>query len=62
MGFEPQTAGQPLVNPRKRTTKVNFAVAAGVLLFLVIGIGYTAWVSHHKSTPEPPRPASDAVK
>ena len=57
MGFEPQTAGQPLVNPRKRTTKVNFAVAIAVVAFLVIGICSAFWASRHtgKSGPaEPP--------
>lgn len=31
-----------LVNPHKRTTKVNFAVATGVIVFLTLG-GLTLW-------------------
>ena len=53
MGFEPQTAGQPLVNPRKRTTKVNFAIVASVVLFLIIGIFYAVWVSRQAKNGEP---------
>jgi accessory gene regulator protein AgrB len=40
MGFEPQTAGQPLVNVRKRTTKVNLVIVISIVVFLVIGILY----------------------
>ena len=47
MGFEPQTAGQPLVNLHKRTTKVNLVIVASVLAFLVIGIIYAVQVSRH---------------
>ena len=40
MGFEPQTAGQPIVNVRKRTTKVNLIMVASIIVFLVIGMFY----------------------
>ena len=43
MGFEPQTSNLPLVNVRKRDTKVNLAIAAGVVLFLVIGLFGAIW-------------------
>ena len=53
MGFEPQTAGQPLVNVRKRTTKVNFSMILGVLVFLVIGISVILWAVRRESRGEP---------
>jgi len=53
MGFEPQTAGQPLVNVRKRTTKVNFSMILGVLVFLVIGISVILWAARRESLGEP---------
>ncbi len=40
MGFDPQTAGKPLVNPRRWTTKVNLVIVLGVIVFLVIGLIY----------------------
>jgi hypothetical protein len=50
MGFDPQNAGQPLVNPHKRTTQVNIAVALGVLVFLALSAMY---LIHKKNHPEP---------
>ena len=40
MGFEPQTASQPLVNTHRRTTKVNIIMAIAVVVFLLIGFFY----------------------
>jgi hypothetical protein len=45
MGFDPQNAGQPLVNVHKRTTKVNIAAAIGIVIFFLIGLGYAVWKS-----------------
>lgn len=41
MGFDenPPSPDQ-LVNVHKRTTKVNLAVAGGVVVFLLIGLGF----------------------
>jgi hypothetical protein len=36
MGFDPETEDKPLVDVKKRTTKVNLAVVIGVLVFFVI--------------------------
>lgn len=56
MGFEPQTAGQPLVNVHKRTTKVNITMAISVVVFLVIGLAGIFWAVHRarNDTPAPP--------
>ena len=61
MGFEPQTAGQPLVNARKRTTKVNLVIVASIFAFLVIGIFYAVGIARKsangETVREPPAPA-----
>jgi hypothetical protein len=38
-----------MVNPHKRTTKVNFGVAAGVVFFLVLGAVAVWLVARHYS-------------
>lgn len=45
MGFDKNN--QPLLQPQKKTTKVNFGVVGGVLLFLVIGFIVFYWFLHH---------------
>jgi len=60
MGFEPQTAGKPLVDVHKRTTKVNFGVAIGVVLFLLVGIGVVVWAVRKESRGEPVKPAAES--
>lgn len=40
----------PLIQPQKRTTKVNFAVVIGVLAFLAICAGVVVWLD--RSTPD----------
>lgn len=47
MAFEPQTAGPPLVNPQKKTTRVNILMAVGVAVFLGLCIGFIAWKAKH---------------
>ncbi len=37
MGFEPQTANQPIVNVHKRTTKVNIWMVVAVAVFMIFG-------------------------
>lgn len=53
MGFDPQTAGQPLINVHKRTTKVNLAMVAGILIFVVIGVLYAVRVVWKMDQDEP---------
>ena len=63
MGFEPQTAGQPLVNVHKRTTKVNIVMAIGVVVFLLIGIAFVIWASKREERGEPVKtPAVESPK
>ena len=56
MGFDQESAGQPLVNVHKRTTKVNFAVALGVVVFLLISLGVVIWAARKESRGEPVLP------
>jgi hypothetical protein len=43
MGFDNANNG-PIVQPAKKTTKVNFSLAAGVLIFIAIGFAAIAWM------------------
>lgn len=46
-----------VVNPEKKTTKVNMGVVAGVIVFLMIAVGALIWVM--KDPPQsPPTPVS----
>ena len=45
MGFDSESAGQPIVNVRKKTTKVNFAVAIAVLVFFILAVVYVLRVA-----------------
>lgn len=56
MGFEPQTANQPLVNTHRRTTKVNIAMAIAVVIFFIIGLAYAI---RKPTLPQPEKPVSD---
>jgi flagellar basal body-associated protein FliL len=58
MGFEPQTAGQPLVNTHRRTTKVNIIMAIAVVVFLLVGAAYIIWADRHAEPVGPPPEAS----
>lgn len=46
-----------IVDPKKKTTKVNIGLAIGVLLFFVIGAFAFAWVIN-RPPQEPPTPVS----
>jgi hypothetical protein len=52
MGFDSQTDGRPLINVRKRTTKVNFAIVVSVVVFVVIGVLYAVRVSKKSANGE----------
>lgn len=45
MGFDPQNAGEPIVDVHKRTTKVNLSVVVAVVLFILLGAAAVVWVS-----------------
>jgi len=47
MGFD-QNVDQPIVQPRRWGTKVNFGIIGGVLLFVVFGILAMHWVDRNK--------------
>lgn len=53
MGFDPQNAGEPIVNVHKRTTKVNLSVVVAVILFIVLGAAAMVWVSGRSERGEP---------
>lgn len=57
MGFD-QNSDLPLIQPRKRTTKVNIGMVIGVLLFFVIGGVVLAWFYRNPEEAEPPAKAS----
>jgi hypothetical protein len=48
MGFDKDDS-RPIIVPSKRTTKVNFSLAAGVVIFLAIGMAAVAFYAryHH---------------
>ncbi len=60
MGFEPQTAGQPLVNVHKRTTKVNITMAIAVAVFLLIGAAIMLWAAQRAKNDTPASPPVEA--
>ena len=62
MGFEPQTAGQPLVNARKRTTKVNLVIVISVFAFLIIGIVYAVGIARKSANGETVRESPAPAK
>jgi len=62
MGFEPQTAGQPLVNVHKRTTKVNIAMAIAVVVFFIVGIAGIVWATQRAKNDTPTAPPVEAQK
>jgi flagellar basal body-associated protein FliL len=62
MGFEPQTAGKPLVNVHKRTTKVNIGIAIGVVVFLIVGICFVMWAAKREARGEPVKQPAESPK
>jgi uncharacterized protein HemX len=48
MGFD-QNETQPLIEPSRKTTKVNLAMVAAVLIFLALGAGAICWMKVHHS-------------
>ena len=62
MGFEPQTAGKPLVDVHKRTTKVNIGVVVGVIVFLIVGISFAIWATKREARGEPVKQQVESPK
>jgi uncharacterized membrane protein YqjE len=62
MGFEPQTAGKPLVNVHKKTTKVNISMAIGVAIFLILGVIAVVWATQRSERGETVPPPLEAPK
>jgi hypothetical protein len=62
MGFEPQTAGQPLVNVHQKTTKVNISMAIAVAVFLLIGLGGIFWAVRREKSAEAANPPVERGK
>ena len=58
MGFDPNSAGQPLVNVHKKTTQVNLWMVVGVAVFFLISAVTVVWLSRrhgpddHPNAPE----------
>jgi len=46
MGFD-KNDDTPLIQPRRWGTRVNFAMAAGVIVFLVLGVLAIFWMRSH---------------
>jgi len=56
MAFDKQTAGQPIIQPEKRTTQVNVWVVVGVAVFLLLGALALVHVYHN-----PPQDTHDSL-
>lgn len=47
MGFDKDST-LPLVNPHKKTTKVNLVMVLAVVVFLLCSAGVVIWLSHSR--------------
>jgi hypothetical protein len=47
MGFD-KNDPKPIINPAKKTTKVNFSIVIGVFVFLAIGFAAMAVFEHFR--------------
>lgn len=58
MSIQKESDGFPEVNPRRRTTKVNFSIIIAVLIFFAVTIGVAVWVANQADAPNgtPPGP------
>ncbi len=46
MGFDKDDS-TPVIQPQKRTTKVNIIMGVSILVFFILGGIYIAWGRHH---------------
>ena len=56
MGFDQNSAGQPLVNVHKKTTQVNLWMVAGVVMFFLVcaTVLFSLSRRHGPDDPKPP--------
>jgi hypothetical protein len=48
MSIDKESTGMPEIDLHRRTTKVNFAVGAGIVVFFIIAAAVIVWfVMHH---------------
>lgn len=62
MGFDANSAGQPIVNVHKKTTQVNLWMVVGVAVFFIIGAAALFWLSNRHGPEEPPTPPEQEQK
>ena len=54
MGFDANSAGQPIVNVHKKTTQVNLWMVVGVVIFFVISAAVMFWLNQRHGPDDPP--------
>jgi hypothetical protein len=58
MSIDKNSSGLPMVDSAKKTTRVNFAVAGGIIIFLAITLGvvifYSSGAPKQVNAPSPP--------
>jgi hypothetical protein len=54
MGFDANSAGQPIVNVHKKTTQVNLWMVVCVVVFFLISAAAVIWLSQRHSTEDRP--------
>jgi hypothetical protein len=52
MGFDANSAGQPIVNVHKKTTQVNLWMVVGVAVFFIVGAAVLFWLSNRHGPDE----------
>jgi hypothetical protein len=52
MSIQKESDGFPEMNPRRRTTKVNFSIIVAVLVFFAVTIGVAVWVAKDSDSPD----------
>jgi len=56
MGFD-QDSDLPIIQPQKRTTKVNFAMVASILIFFFATAAVAFWIWRNSDESAAPEPA-----
>ena len=60
MGFDQNSAGQPLVNVHKKTTQVNLWMVVGVAVFFIISAMAMVWLRNRHGPDQPHIPEQKA--